>query len=63
MDKVLYQQSRFADGHTYAGDHENSYPGREEAIASRMGSAWMTIWLQRQAPVFYDNKPISERID
>lgn len=60
MDKVLEQQKRFADGHTYAGDKENSYPGREEAIASRMGSAWMTMWLQRQVPVVYYNKPIPE---
>ena len=59
VGKVLEQQNRFADKHTYAGDHENSYPGREEAIASRMGSAWMTIWLQQQVPVIYENKPIS----
>ncbi|MCX2452055.1 hypothetical protein OQX61_12355 [Pedobacter sp. PLR] len=59
IDKVLQQQNRFADGHTYTGDDENSYPGREEAIASRMGSAWMTIWLQQQIPAVYDNKPIS----
>ncbi|HWW42889.1 hypothetical protein [Pedobacter sp.] len=55
-DKVLEQQKRFADGHTYAGDLEDSYPGREEAIATRMGAAWMTIWLQQQVPVVYDNK-------
>ena len=60
LDKVLAQQKRFADGHTYTGDDENSYPGREEAIASRMGSAWMTIWLQQQAPAVFDNKPVSE---
>ncbi|WP_316749340.1 hypothetical protein [Pedobacter gandavensis] len=59
IDKVVQQQKRFADGHTYIGDRENSYLGREEAIASRMGSAWMTIWLQRQMPAVYDNKPIS----
>jgi len=59
INRVLSQQKRFADRHTYAGDHENSYPGREEAIASRMGSAWMTIWLQRQIPVIYENKSIS----
>lgn len=58
INKVLSQQKRFADGHTYAGDHENSYPGREEAIASRMGSAWMTMWLQQQVPVVYDNAPL-----
>ena len=60
INKVLDQQKRFADGHTYIGDKENSYLGREEAIASRVGSAWMTIWLQQQVPVVYDNKPISE---
>ncbi|MCU7552861.1 hypothetical protein OCK74_27325, partial [Chitinophagaceae bacterium LB-8] len=59
-DKVLAQQNRFADRHTYKGDSENSYPGREEAIATRMGSAWMTIWLQKQAPAVYDNQPISK---
>ncbi|WP_083488799.1 hypothetical protein [Pedobacter borealis] len=32
---LLEQQKRFADGHTYAGDQENSYPGREEAIARK----------------------------
>jgi len=58
VNKVLGQQQRFAEGHTYIGDQENSYLGREEAIASRMGSAWMTIWLQQQVPAVYDNKPI-----
>lgn len=60
MNKVLEQQKRFTDGHTYANDKENSYLGKEEAIASRMGSAWMTIWLQQQKPVVYDTKPIAE---
>lgn len=60
MDKVFDQQKRFTDGHTYAGNHENSYLGREEAIASRVGSAWMTIWLQRQVKAVYDNKSIIE---
>ena len=60
MDKVLNQQKRYADGHTYAGDQENSYLGREEAIASRMGSAWMTMWLQHQVPVVYDNTAITK---
>lgn len=55
-NKVLEQQQRFVDRHTYIGDQENSYPGREEAIASRMGSAWMTIWLQKQMPVVFENK-------
>lgn len=59
-DKVLDQQRRFTDRHTYTGDDENSYPGREEAIATRMGSAWMTIWLQQQVPAVYDNNPISK---
>lgn len=59
-DKVLAQQQRFTDRHTYTGDDENSYPGREEAIATRMGSAWMTIWLQKQAPAVYDNRPIEQ---
>ncbi|SMC59323.1 hypothetical protein [Pedobacter nyackensis] len=58
INKVLEQQKRFADGHTYIGDKENSYLGREEAIASRMGSAWMTIWLQQQTPAVYNNEPI-----
>jgi hypothetical protein len=58
MDKVLGQQRRYTDGHTYAGNTENSYLGREEAIASRMGSAWMTMWLQHQVPVVYNNGPI-----
>lgn len=58
--KVLSQQQRFADGHTYASSSENSYPGAEEAISSRMASAWMTIWLQQQVPVVYDNSPVKE---
>ncbi|WP_316784907.1 hypothetical protein [Pedobacter frigiditerrae] len=62
VDKVLEQQQRFADRHTYMGDQENSYLGREEAIASRMGSAWMTIWLQQQVPVVYEDKPILNSI-
>jgi hypothetical protein len=60
ITKVLAQQQRFADGHTYADDKENSYLGKEEAIASRMGSAWMTLWLQQQKPVVYNNNPIAE---
>jgi len=60
MNKVFNQQKRFADGHTYAGNHENSYLGREEAIASRMASAWMTVWLQKQAPAVFENKVITE---
>jgi hypothetical protein len=58
VNKVLSQQKRYTDGHTYAGNTENSYLGREEAIASRMGSAWMTMWLQHQVPVVYNNGPI-----
>lgn len=57
-EKVLEQQKRFVDGHTYLGDSENSYPGREEAIATRMGSAWMTLWLQRRAPASFDNQAL-----
>lgn len=48
--QVLEQQNQFSDGHTYAGDHENNYLGKEEDIATRMGSAWMTIWLQQLMP-------------
>ncbi|WP_142601983.1 hypothetical protein [Solitalea koreensis] len=60
--KVLDQQKRFADRHTYANDNENSYPGKEEAIATRMGSAWMTIWLQHQIPAVYDNNPFQNSL-
>lgn len=56
--KVLQQQQRFTDGHTYANNNENSYLGKEEAIAARMGMAWMTIWLQCQKPAVYENKLI-----
>ncbi|MEJ8843203.1 hypothetical protein WG954_12505 [Lacibacter sp. H375] len=60
INKVLAQQKRFTDGHTYANDKENSYLGKEEAIASRMGSAWMTLLLQQQKPVVYNNNAITE---
>lgn len=52
---ILNQQRRFNDGHTYSGKEENSYYGREAAIATRMGSAWMTIWMQTQQPANYQN--------
>ena len=54
---IVNQQRRFDDGHTYSGKEENSYYGREAAMATRMASAWMTIWLQAQRPVKYQNSP------
>jgi hypothetical protein len=53
---VLDQQARFSDGHTYLNEKENSYYGKEAAIATRMASAWMSIWMQAQRPAFYSNK-------
>lgn len=53
LDAVIKQQSRFSDGHTYLDNKENSYSGKEAAIATRIASAWMTIWMQYQFPVRY----------
>jgi len=55
VNAVLNQQKRFKDGHTYLDDKENSYYGKEAAIATRMASAWMSIWVQAQHPVRYTN--------
>ncbi|WP_353129895.1 hypothetical protein [Parapedobacter pyrenivorans] len=52
---VLTQQERFDDGHTYLDNQENSYSGKEEAIATRMASAWMSIWVEHQRSVCYTN--------
>lgn len=53
LDAVTKQQSRFLDGHTYLDNKENSYSGKEAAIATRIASAWMTVWMQYQSPVKY----------
>lgn len=53
LKPIAKQQSRFDDGHTYLNKQENSYYGKEAAIATRMASAWMSIWLQNQRPVNY----------
>ncbi|WHY77194.1 DNRLRE domain-containing protein [Neobacillus sp. WH10] len=56
-NKVLEQQGRYEDGHTYE-PNENSYLGREEAISTRMGSAYMTLWLNEKVRVKFSNKPV-----
>ena len=43
--KVLNQQGRFADGHTYASG-ENTYDGREEMVAQYAGYAYMARLLK-----------------
>ncbi|TKC08830.1 hypothetical protein [Pedobacter frigoris] len=53
LDAVVKQQSRFSDGHTYLDNNENNYSGKEAAIATRIASAWMTVWMQYQSPVKY----------
>ncbi|MEH7501525.1 DNRLRE domain-containing protein [Neobacillus drentensis] len=55
--KVLEQQGRFNDGHTY-NPGEFTYPLNEEAISTRMGSAYMTLWLNEQVGVEFSNKPL-----
>ncbi len=59
LQKVLDQQSRHEDGHTYKDASENSYAGREEAISMRLGCAFMTYWLSLQEPVEYENDAVS----
>jgi len=44
--KVLNQQARFADGHTYLSAAENSYAGREEMVAQYAGYAYMARLLK-----------------
>lgn len=56
VSAVLNQQKRFTDGHTYLDEKENSYYGKEAAVATRMASAWMSIWVQSQKPVNYTNR-------
>lgn len=56
--QVLYQQDRNENGSTYISDKENNYLGREEAISTRMGLSYMTLWLNEQAPVQFENNPV-----
>lgn len=44
--KVLNQQARFADGHTYLSTAENSYAGREEMVAQYAGYAYLARLLK-----------------
>lgn len=55
LQKVLDQQIRHDDGHTYKDNSENSYAGKEEAISMRLGCAFMTYWLGQQKPVKFAN--------
>lgn len=59
LHKVLDQQSRHEDGHTYKDSSENSYAGREEAISMRLGCAFMTYWLSMQESVEFENNDVS----
>lgn len=59
MGKVLEQQARHEDGHTYASSAENSYAGGEEAISMRLGCALMTWWLAKQETPEFENYPVS----
>ena len=59
LQKVLDQQSRHEDGHTYKDSSENSYAGGEEAISMRLGCAFMTYWLAQQEPVEFDNYEVN----
>ena len=56
-NKVLEQQNRFKDGHTY-NPGEFTYALNEEAISTRMGSAYMTLWLKEQVGVEFSNEPL-----
>ncbi len=56
-NKVLKQQSRYTDGHTYANG-ESLYPGNEEAITMRMGNSYMTLWLKEQVGVNFSNDAV-----
>lgn len=55
VQKNLDQQNRFTDGHTYLSSAENSYGGREEAVAQRAGWAYLTKWIANQGPITYTN--------
>ena len=44
--KILNQQARFADGHTYLNASENSYAGREEQVAQFAAYAYLSRLLQ-----------------
>ena len=59
LQKVLDQQARHEDGHTYKNSAENSYAGGEEAISMRLGCAFMTYWLAQQETVEFDNYEVN----
>lgn len=45
-EKILNQQARFPDGHTYLNSGENSYDGREEQVAQFAAFAYLSRLLQ-----------------
>ena len=47
--KILNQQARFSDGHTYLNAGENSYDGREEQVAQFAAYAYLSRLLQANA--------------
>jgi len=66
VDGLLAQQARHADGHTFANDTEDNYPGKEQVVSEEIGAAWLTKWLMAQSgayravdydiPVVQDNR-------
>lgn len=42
---VIDQQARSSDGRTYVGSGEDTYAGREEAVAFLLGKAWWAKWI------------------
>lgn len=55
-DKVLEMQARFADGHTYGDNSEESFHSREEWIAAAASNAYLFKWLIEQAPPSFTNQ-------
>ena len=60
LEKLLEQQARpdHEDGHTYEKG-EFTYPLNEEAISTRVGCAWMTLWLDAQTDFEVSNEAIT----
>ncbi|WNR46033.1 golvesin C-terminal-like domain-containing protein [Paenibacillus roseipurpureus] len=60
--KVLDMQTRYTDGHTYSGNSEDTYGGREEWVAQHAGRAFLTKWISAQNKYTLTNEAPSMEI-
>lgn len=61
--RVLDDQGRFTDGHTYGASTEDTYSGREEWVAQAAGEAYLARWLDHQNAISFTNPGVSVIVD